>query len=362
MREELLKKITDDMPSYCAAYFHYLPQFPAGETCAGGLGLGYFESIIAKNHLEIAKVKNFSSNFTLPNPVNGGLIRQTLAPLSSAPRVQLDLSEVRSDDFVVEFLAHLRLHNRSEKRHIKSKEICKHTNWKIVASDTGEAVVELDNHNYGNCRNEQVLYKGDKHATYEVIFNDIGLSEFTKTLLAVRINIKKPPPATVSSDHLSLWYLLFGCEVIKNPAALIHHNMAFDLACAEQNPFLLNEYQQPKWVEILAYCPMLQRGAIQQAMGLNGKYSEFMPHRYLYQSESSYPVTWMVGLEANITKQWLELKLGKGVSSYLISKCATDDDAAKAIWDLVTESFDGWGLPGLLGEVGMVADAGPAAS
>jgi hypothetical protein len=42
--------------------------------------------------------------------------------------------------------------------------------------------------------------------------------------------------------------LLFGCEVIRNPAALIHHSMAFDL-------IRVNELQ---WQEMQETVPMIE--------------------------------------------------------------------------------------------------------
>jgi hypothetical protein len=71
-----------------------------------------------------------------------------------------------------------------------------------------------------------------------------------------------------------------------------------------------------------------------------------MPHKYLYQIKNDYDgFESLIKREAAITKAWLELKLGKAVSQYLIKQCQTDDKAIGTIWELIMESFDRWDFP-----------------
>ncbi len=110
------------------------------------------------------------------------------------------------------FLSYLRLHNRSEKRHINNGEKCKNTTWTVFES---KEAVELDNQNeYSGCRNEQVHFNS-KWDNYSMILS-YPKPEEVQVLLDAGINIKRVHnPDNLSSKSLSLWYLLFGCEVIK---------------------------------------------------------------------------------------------------------------------------------------------------
>ena len=42
-----------------------------------------------------------------------------------------DITETNPKDFPIEFFASIRLHNRSEKNHIKNEERCTNTKWKL---------------------------------------------------------------------------------------------------------------------------------------------------------------------------------------------------------------------------------------
>ena len=88
---------------------------------------------------------NLSNNFPRPSVVNQ-FTRKTL------DNPYFNLSAIAEEDFVVEFLSYLRLHNRSEKRHINNGEKCKNTTWTVFES---KEAVELDNQNeYSTLRND----------------------------------------------------------------------------------------------------------------------------------------------------------------------------------------------------------------
>lgn len=270
------------------------------------------------------------------SPVLGGE-NSTSEPLKDP---KFYLKESSEDDFVVKFLAYLRLHNRSEKRCLKQKVECADTSWAFF--EAKDVILLKNSGTCGGFRNEQVSLCGDYWIKYIKLINDLTPDE-KAFLLDTRANLMKVPGNTdlITNSYLTLWYLLFGCEVIKNPAALIHHNMALDLLSAGKM----------KWGEdMIDITPMLSSGSIKKAMALNEHYTNFMPHPYLYQEKNDFSFKdQLVRREARITENWLELKLGKIISAYLINQCKANDSiiassAAEAIWLLIMESFEGWGL------------------
>lgn len=243
-----------------------------------------------------------------------------------------DLKKIPEVDFVVEFLSYLRLHNTSEMICLRQDVKCADTSWKFFetkAECDGWVRTNNVNEKYYNRgqRNEQVYLGRSYWATYIELINDLTNDE-KAFLLKTRVNVMKLKSNSITDTYLTLWYLLFGCEVIKNPAALIHHNMALDLIEAEQ----LN------WEDLAENAPMLGGGAIQKAMALNEHYAKFMPHPYSYQTTYNFPrKDLLVGREAEITKKWLKLKCVE-------VEYTEQDIAAEKIWSLIMESFENWGL------------------
>jgi hypothetical protein len=225
--------------------------------------------------------------------------------------------------------------------HLKKDENCANTNWKIFTEIEEIKVNNTRNTNYldRGTRNEIVIFGNSQTfgiESYANILNDFNVE--MSILLQERINIKKADPKP-NHDTLTFWYLLFGCEVIKNPAALIHNNMVFDLIKGENDKNKLK-------MQITDLLPMCMQKAIPNAMRLNSEYAEFMPHRYLYQIKNNFTEAGLETKEANITKKWLELKLTENeeISKDIIIKCETDNNAVIEIWNLIIGSFDEWGL------------------
>jgi hypothetical protein len=144
---------------------------------------------------------------------------------------------VPEEAFVVEFLAYLRLHNRSEKRHVKNKEQCQNTTWKIFDSVESIKLENTSNFNFSGSRGEKVKFpikiKNEIKYTDAKYLGKIiepCIEKHIDFFVSKRVNIKKEYDGqNTHINLLSLWYLLFGCEVIRNPAALIHQNMVLDL-------------------------------------------------------------------------------------------------------------------------------------
>jgi len=278
------------------------------------------------------KIHNFSLNFSLPHPV---VHRKTLSS-DAKDKISLNLTTTAHDNWTTEFLSHLRLHNRSEKRHLDNGEKCKDTTVKMFSLPEVK-LTNASSFNQKGCRKEVVEFANESHiASYSKIFAGLTTEEIDFTLIIThRLKMPLVKGASVNSDTMSLWYLLFGCEVIKNPAALIHHNMALDLV--EAGKLQLGDLPN--------YVPMMAGKVIQKAMALNQKYNSYMPHKYLYQRKNDYAgENALVTLEAKLTKLWLEYKLSHGVASKLL-KDSTNPDVIEAIWLLVFDEFDHWGLP-----------------
>jgi hypothetical protein len=323
---EMLSKIADDKVSYARAYYK-------GEA-RSYLGC---DELFRENGVDPRRLKE---------PQEIKMFNQLFQPFSRPKRRFLnspviDLSAVTEEDFVFQHLAHIRLHNRSEKAHLVNRTTCPDTKWRISnASGTeSDLVVALDNENdsfHSNCRNEVVLFDGfTSIASYTMIFCNANIQE--QILLKYRLNIRKAQQrAYLTRDTVRVWYLLFGSEVKRNPAHLVHVNMAFDLV----------EAGRVEWGSVVKKIPMCASSALvkQHAMKLNEVFRDFMPHKYLYQIESDYDLGDLVEREAAIVKEWLELKLGRAVAGYLVSRCASDNDAVRVIWDVILGSFDVWGL------------------
>jgi len=273
-----------------------------------------------------------------------------------------DLSLIPEENFVVEFLAHLRLHNRSEKRHLNNKEICKDISWKIF--DAEENIVRINNQTdwyKKGCRNEIVYFDDSKEwYSYRDVWDEYGeqlndqqiLGEgdnaqinlnFCNILTETRINIKKATEKL--PGLLPFWYLSFGCEVIRNPAAIIHFNMVLDL---------IQSGSVSNGVEVIDMIPMSASDSINPAMKLNKLYAEYMPHDYSYNLGhyvyNKPEIESLIKREAQITKEWLKLKLGEVDFGDLVERYDADPSEVVAeVWDCVSKSFKDWEL-GCLGE------------
>lgn len=333
LKDEIMSQFVNAKVEYCKLY---------------GLGKEAFLDRIGELSVNLRSINNFTNNFALPNPL-------------SAPRTildgettEFDLSGVPEESFVVEFLSNLRLHNRSEKRHIKNKndrydeETANHI-WQVTPENS--VVVQ---HNFTNKfgRDELVRFGSQSMATYPQLFGGQTDEEW-QSLLSNRINIKRGA-ADLSSNILSLWYMIFGCDVIKHPASLIHINMVFDLA--EAGLLSREGLSDP---DICKQTIPMSNKALSNAMFLNEFYTDHMPHRYKYNPAQGYDTkSALIASEEDLTRRWMEFKLGKGVSDYLIIQCVSDANAVDAIWKLILESFDKWQLNSCfhIAEEGQVAE------
>lgn len=253
-----------------------------------------------------------------------------------------DLTNPKEKGFVVEFLANIRLHNRDERNHLKNKEDCIDSKWVIASSKVKEkGIVKLENlsrHNKKGLRSEIVDYGTGKNERYEDIFEYIGFDDM-KILLEARLNIQDRVEELASNKTLSLWYMLFGCEFIKSPAALLHNNMVLDLAKASYDKYCKLEVDYREM-------PMSKKGAIEMARHVNELFCQFIKKDYRYDRKTVEitKAPEMVLAEADLLKKWLRMKIGEERANPLLENVHIKDFAKEEIIKVIRESYEEWGL------------------
>ena len=282
---------------------------------------------------------------------------------------EIDLIKIETN---TDFFAILRLHNRLEKRELKNREDKKEDSFRSVRKiKWGEDIGVSRIYKQTNIlKSESVLYSGET-LNYAHIYNEM-FQDPQQCILYERILFRHIIPGEADIEEASnirvFYYHLFGCEAIKNPAAFIHNKMVLDLI----------EAKKLTWQKALKEreLPMTMDGAIMASRIINSTYNDFMPHKYLYDKDyttlgygqkisevNRKDANLLLKKEINITRKWLERKLGKSISGYMIDKCCkvvktaddkkeessktqkiyiVDSDAIHAIWELILESCKEW--------------------
>ena len=289
------------------------------------------EALFKDMKIDTRKIKNFEINFVSQALDFADPTRKVLKGFLTET-ICFDMSDIDPKDFVVEFLAYLRLHNRSEKRCLKNNATCTDTIWKISNS----VEIKLSNANcwWSGCTNEIVEFREDVNLSYSKIMTLTEQVLQTKILESCHMNIKTSEES-LTSETASLWYLLFGCEAIKNPSAIVHHAMFIDLVRA-------GKYT---WKSLGSDAPMASKKSIQPAMRLNSDYAKYMPVAYTYQPVSNYEEGELRQRESKLMKEWLQLKLGEKGTTALLALCKKDLQAVDVLWSLIQNSFESWGMP-----------------
>jgi hypothetical protein len=145
----------------------------------------------------------------------------------------------------------------------------------------------------------------------------------------------KTSAGVLTSETASLWYLLFGCEAIKNPSAIVHHAMLIDLVRAGKCA----------WNPLEEVAPMASSESIQPAMFLNREYAEYMPVAYTYQPKSNFSEGGLRQRESKLMTEWLQLKLGEMGTTALLAICKKEPQVVDVLWSLIQNSFESWGMP-----------------
>ncbi|CAM4395381.1 MAG: hypothetical protein LEGION0398_MBIBDBAK_01182 [Legionellaceae bacterium] len=162
-------------------------------------------------------------------------------------------------------------------------------------SDIYERFQKIQNHflsEYQFAISDKMLVNWVRAMIKNEEFNDINnreLGEVDKTILF---------------DFIAeMTYLLFGCEVARNPASLIVHQIILDL--------ILNEKISLQSALFDNVMPMAVSEAVGKARSIQNKLNPYMPYFYTYpgtESNDNIQTNNMLASQAAIFRQWLEVK------------------------------------------------------
>lgn len=243
----------------------------------------------------------------------------------------------------------LRQHNEKE----NDADFRAFTYWKIFENSTIKVENILKYGSNPNWRNDVVLFneKTKDWKRYSEIFKSIKFEGF-EILLKARVNIKTVEKELISLNDdeqsknlMRLWFLLFGCEFIKNPAQIILVNMVLDIM--EQNIESIRLDWATKINELL---PMTKHLVLGEAMKLNDLYANYMPYPYRYQEEYTLKTDFEANLlknEAGVFEKWLQEVHNEDRLVKELKKTDVPFDALSEIWKKVLDAFDSWQMGSL---------------
>jgi hypothetical protein len=304
----LFKETIDD-PEVLAAYFHDI---------AVSASKGYHSIDLFKGFIE----KIFHNTL---------MVRKTLPHRFATDTIE----------DVTDFLAQIRLSNRSKFREVKNiKDSNDRTDffdkdafarikrfWKF--NDGVSAEEEQLISSVAFARDAVVIVLEDRAATYE------ALQKVMKGKIFLEFN-KKYPEEKIDDKDIARWirqkingkaidledrysvqmidsnrinqfitefsYLLFGCEVARNPASLMCHQMILDLIIDGNL----------KWEDAIAgklLMPMAMEKAVLASRAAHQKFSDFMPWPYHYDGDiDSVKMDVLFAAEKTLFERWLAFK------------------------------------------------------
>ncbi len=275
----------------------------------------------------------------LQRHLTDALEKEISAAVRTLHRPTLGKHHIFTSQDAYHFYANLRLANRSQKRQIRNLQSAMQQQdtvarlWQFGISDIGECAVVETQHITGTHlgRKDLVEGLGSYDKVYELIkqikshCSKEGAAITDETIAQWLRNIFQGTVPTFNSSKIdtlllqhklqSITYLLFGCEVTRNPAMGVINQMLLDLILAKQMTFAEafvgsdaadNHLKQPKLM------PMSPKGAVAVARTLHAAYKEAMPHPYQYpgitdsdQRSSTFNHEDMIKYEAQIVRSWL---------------------------------------------------------
>lgn len=253
------------------------------------------------------------------------------------------------DNFLPKFLATLNICNRSARRHLRNNgddelerliEEEYHRAWKFPQSER----LVTDNHKFTRTgkRNDETSELGSYSTVLKLIngikktLNDYkksGISKVKNKDIALWIrrilqgdeldtlvtcdgkNIEIEHYARlikkIKFDLVKITYLLFGCEVVRNPASLIHQQMMLDLIIDDKISWknAIDSGLKYKDKSDGGEMPMSMKKAVESARMIHNKFLSFMPEEYMYDpapTEASVREAELLQREHNITEKWFK--------------------------------------------------------
>jgi len=259
---------------------------------------------------------------------------------------------------VVDFIAQIRLSNRSKFREIKNiKNSLNRENffgkdafsrikryWRFndgiaieeeqtissVAIARDAQVIILDNRSEGSYAslgqtlNEDIITKfNQKYSNYKISDKDIAKwvrNKLTGKPLEIENNsdIERVDVDRINQFITEFSYLLFGCEVARNPTSLLANQMMLDLIVDGKL----------KWQDCLTgenpLMPMAMKDAVQGSRASHSKFADYIPWPYRYDgNESVEKMNDLVAAEKRLFDLWLTHKeiSNESIEESLLSAC-----------------------------------------
>jgi hypothetical protein len=250
-----------------------------------------------------------------------------------------DLSNIETSNFLVEFLSRIRLLIRSDKRRIRNGQVQdNNTCWKICETNIFiETQFSFNDYSTPETKKNENVKANSKRLTYTQYIDELSKIESSfNILIDKRITITQDAIKSLQDDQknifMAFWYTIFGVEVSRNPATLIHFNMFLDLIRAEKI----------SWSQIFNYFPMSKSKIVLKAKILNYYFNEFMPHKHKYDFDVSCDdnINILITGEAFITKEWLKFKFNDAKET----KDYSTIENIEKIHNIIQESLDDWKL------------------
>jgi hypothetical protein len=242
----------------------------------------------------------------------------------------------------IQFLANIRLIHRSLRRETKnlkqtplSSLIYKgkndkkfHFQWLLFKKDvTEDAVLEIQKiHPNTEVRKAKVVNGGSYEEYYNELMqlknylnvDDKTIARWIKNIFQGSFdfkNIEQLKNTTSEEQSIiverlgALTYLLFGCEVARNPASLLIHHMMLDLIIGHQKKYTWHGFFCGNKTIKLPMSISEEKDNIAQARTTNVLFSkskyQFFPYRYDDSNDSSSPLP-LLQAEEKVIKLWLK--------------------------------------------------------
>ena len=131
---------------------------------------------------------------------------------------------------------------------------------------------------------------------------------------------------------VDITYLLFGTEVVRNPASLIHHNMMLDLIINENYTWasFLSGEKPMLPMELKGENKNDKYGAVRCARTLHTAYNRLMPYKYTYPKDALElghdKVVELIAREGSLTLEWLrhcakvKIDMSKDITDAMLCK------------------------------------------
>lgn len=269
-----------------------------------------------------------------------------------------------------EFYANLRLSNRSQLRQIANLQSALFPShsatrmWRLNNKLDADTDVIEDQEILGSSfgRRDMVFGIGNYKKIYESIkqlktylqtqnqdVTDNKIAEWIRSIFKgklVDFNLSQIDKTVITHKLNTITYLLFGCEVTRNPAMSVINQMLLDLIITNSKvtfeEIFTGKVADNSSGDNAKMMPMAPEGAVAAARSLEDDYREFMPYPYLYRGTEDRN-----GEDGKLSKNSLTIFEARIVRSWL-NECASSSitmpaqHQAQWILNLIQQHFTNW--------------------